>query len=294
MVGRPARDRLIYTPAKKAVAQMNDAAETAQRRADTFGRAAEFYDRSPYFPIAGQRLVELAEIPRGARVLDVACGTGAVLFPAAERVGNDGRVIGIDLAEAMVAKTSAEVKLRGIRQAEVRRMNAEALQFDDASFDRVTCGFALWFIPDLHRALSEMHRVLSPGGRIAVSTWGPPNTLTAEHNRLLAAYGVDSGALAKGMSSHTLTSSNAVQSVLKSAGFEIAYASEEQIEAVFVSEEEWWSQRMACPQLYTETLSPEDGQRFKGDVIQMLRSFRAEDGIHETRTAVFATAAKAE
>lgn len=272
---------------------MNDEARSkAQRRADTFGRAAEFYDHSPFFPIAGKRLVDLAEIPNGARVLDIACGTGAVLFPAAERAGINGTVIGVDLAAPMVAKTAAEINRRGITHAEVRQMNAEALLLDDASFDRVTCGFALWFIPDLQRALAEIRRVLAPGGRLTVSTWGPPNNIASEHNKLMGAYGVDSAALTSALSSHSLTSSDAVRTALRAASFEVTYVAEEQIGAVFADEEQWWSQRMACPQLYTQALAPEDEQRLKADVIKLVRSFRAADGIHETRTAVFAVAVK--
>jgi ubiquinone/menaquinone biosynthesis C-methylase UbiE len=260
----------------------------SQLAAETFGQSAEFYDYSPFFPMAGKRIVDLAEIPVGARLLDVATGTGAVLFPAAERVGVNGRVIGIDLAEPMVARTAAEISRRGIAQAEVRNMNAEALLFEDSAFDRVTCGFALWFIPDLQSALREMHRVLRPGGRLTVSTWGPPNDLSSEHNKLLEAYCGKAPAL----NSRSLTSADAVRTVLRAAGFEVTYAAEETISAVFADEEQWWSQRMACPQLYTHALAPQDQQRFKSDVVQMLQPFKASDGIQETRTAVFAVAAK--
>jgi ubiquinone/menaquinone biosynthesis C-methylase UbiE len=269
-----------------------EARSTAQKRADTFGQAAEFYDQSPFFPIAGERLVDLAEIPRGARVLDIACGTGAVLFPAAERVGVEGSIIGVDLAEQMVTRTAAEVNRRGLRQASVRQMNAEQLLFDDASFDRVTCGFALWFIPDLALALTEMRRVLCHGGRLTVSTWGPPNKIATQHNKVIGAYGVDSSALAAALSSHTLTSSGAVRAGLQAAGFEVTYAAEEQIGVLFADGEQWWSNRMACPLLYTQSLSPADQQRFKADIIQMLESFRASGGIHDTRIAVFAAATK--
>jgi len=82
-----------------------------------FTRSASSYERIRYFPIFGEWLVETAHIPEGAKILDVACGRGAVLFPAAERVGTSGQVIGIDLAEGMASETQIEIQRRGLKQA---------------------------------------------------------------------------------------------------------------------------------------------------------------------------------
>src|SRR4026207_2394101 len=102
-----------------------------------FTRSASSYERIRYFPIFGQWLVETAQIPKGSQVLDVACGRGAVLFPAAERVGPSGHVIGIDLADGMAHETQREIERRELNQAEARQMDAEHLTFPDASFDFV-------------------------------------------------------------------------------------------------------------------------------------------------------------
>ena len=136
-----------------------------------FERIAPEYDAGPgCFAHFGARLVAAAGIAPGQRVLDVATGRGAVLLPAAELVGPDGLVIGIDLAGAMVAATREAATRRGL-PAEVRVMDAEALDFPDASFDRVLCGFGVMFFPELARALGEFRRVLKPGGRLVLSTW---------------------------------------------------------------------------------------------------------------------------
>ncbi|MDQ3005141.1 MAG: methyltransferase domain-containing protein, partial [Chloroflexota bacterium] len=137
-----------------------------------FTRSASSYERIRYFPIFGQWLVETAQIPEGAKVLDVACGRGAVLFPAAERVGSGGHVTGIDLAEGMARETQMEIERRGLRQAEARQMDAEHLTFPDSSFDFALCGFSLQFFPHLEQALSEFRRVLKPNGHVTVTTWG--------------------------------------------------------------------------------------------------------------------------
>jgi ubiquinone/menaquinone biosynthesis C-methylase UbiE len=114
--------------------------------------------------------VDVAGINAGARVLDIASGRGAVLFPAAERVGADGEVLGIDLADAMVIATNEAAARRGLK-ARLSVMDAEELTFPDESFDFVTCGFGIMFFPDQDRALAQMRRVLKPGGCLAVSTW---------------------------------------------------------------------------------------------------------------------------
>ncbi|HUG33424.1 MAG TPA: class I SAM-dependent methyltransferase, partial [Anaerolineales bacterium] len=131
-----------------------------------FTRSASSYEHIRYFPIYGQWLVDTSQTPEAATVLDVACGRGAVLFPAAERVGARGRVIGIDLAEGMARETQMEIQRRGLAQAEARQMDAENLDFPVSFFDVVLCGFSLQFFPHLERALKEFRRVLKPGGRV--------------------------------------------------------------------------------------------------------------------------------
>jgi ubiquinone/menaquinone biosynthesis C-methylase UbiE len=85
----------------------------------------------------GRRLVEVAGIDAGACVLDIASGRGAVLFPAAERVGAGGEVVGVDLANAMAHAASEEAARRGLK-AHVSVMDAEELTFPDEVFDFVT------------------------------------------------------------------------------------------------------------------------------------------------------------
>jgi ubiquinone/menaquinone biosynthesis C-methylase UbiE len=144
------------------------------RKAQTktlFNTLSPDYDAGPgCFAHFGRRLAEVADINAGARVLDIASGRGAVLFPVAERVGVGGEVVGIDLAEAMAHATNAEAASRGLN-ARVSVMDAEELTFPDGFFDCVTCGFGIMFFPDQDRGLAQMRRVLKPGGCLAISTW---------------------------------------------------------------------------------------------------------------------------
>nr|HMQ56640.1 methyltransferase domain-containing protein [Anaerolineae bacterium] len=104
------------------------------------------------------RVADAAKIQAGQRVLDVACGTGILARTIAERVGPTGSVVGLDINKGMLAV--AQQQAPGI---EWRHGLAEALPFDDDSFDAVVSQFALMFFENKDAALSEMVRVLRPG-----------------------------------------------------------------------------------------------------------------------------------
>src|SRR5690606_1979760 len=135
--------------------------------------AAERYERILVPAILGPAaiaLVEFAEPRPGQAVLDVGCGTGAAARRAAERVGQSGRVIGVDVNAGMIDVAQSLPPADGAR-IEWAVQNACELSFPDGSFDVVLCAQTLQFVEDRGRALAEMHRVLAPGGRVAVSLW---------------------------------------------------------------------------------------------------------------------------
>jgi ubiquinone/menaquinone biosynthesis C-methylase UbiE len=128
--------------------------------------AAEAYE-STFVPALfaewAPHLCDLAGVRPGQRVLDVACGTGIVARVAADRLAGAGRVVGVDLNEAMLA-----VARRVRPDLEWRQGDAETLPFPLTSFDRVLCQMALMFFPDRARALREMRRVAAHDGVAAV------------------------------------------------------------------------------------------------------------------------------
>ncbi len=147
-----------------------------QRRVQRYGwdRAAEHYERfwSAQLAPAQRRMLEMAALRPGERALDVACGTGLVTFPAAEAVGPEGRVLATDLSGAMVEMLREEAGGRELPQVEAARMDAEALELEDGTFDAALCGLGLMYCPDPQAALVEMRRALRPGGRAVVAVWG--------------------------------------------------------------------------------------------------------------------------
>jgi len=112
------------------------------------------------------RVLDAADVGVGDRVLDVACGTGALAREAALRVGDGGFVAGVDPERGMLA-----VAKELAPEVEWQDGAAESLPFPDSSFDAVCCQFGLMFFDDRPKALREMIRVLRPGGKLAVAVW---------------------------------------------------------------------------------------------------------------------------
>jgi ubiquinone/menaquinone biosynthesis C-methylase UbiE len=147
-----------------------------QLRVQRYGwdRAADHYERywAQQLEPAQRRLLELAALRPGERVLDVACGTGLVTFPAARAVGATGVVLATDISEVMVARVTKEAAREHIANVTALRMDAQASQSVVGAFDVVLCALGLMYVPDPVAALREMHRVLCVGGRVAVAVWG--------------------------------------------------------------------------------------------------------------------------
>jgi ubiquinone/menaquinone biosynthesis C-methylase UbiE len=150
--------------------------ESAQDRAAfTYNAAADFFDASPlsFWDYFGRRTIELASLPSGSRVLDVCCGTGASALPAAEAVGPKGKVIGVDLAEQLLESARTKAIQRRLGNIEFEIGDMLSMRFPVASFDAVVCVFGIFFVPDMAKAVSELWSRIRPGGKLAVTTWGP-------------------------------------------------------------------------------------------------------------------------
>jgi ubiquinone/menaquinone biosynthesis C-methylase UbiE len=147
-----------------------------QRRVQRYGwdKAAPVYERhwADQLAPAQQRLLDLAALQPGERVLDVACGTGLVTFPAADAVGRSGAVVATDISDAMVAHIRDEASRRGYAHLTAHRMDAEALDLPPGSFDAALCALGLMYVPDPLAAMKEMTRMLRPGGRCVAAVWG--------------------------------------------------------------------------------------------------------------------------
>jgi ubiquinone/menaquinone biosynthesis C-methylase UbiE len=132
-----------------------------------------FFDEQMAF--LNHRLVADARLRNGLRVLDLGSGTGYPALLAAQAVGANGSVVGIDLAEHMLAVAERKAKQLGLHNVVTFRVgDVTTLPFEAASFDAVTSRFCLMFLPDISKAAAEIARVLKPGSWVAVAVWSAP------------------------------------------------------------------------------------------------------------------------
>lgn len=112
---------------------------------------------------------ELGRLGPGERVLDLGCGSGTDTLIAAQMVGPEGRVTGIDMTSEMLAKVRGAVAEAGVENVEILEAEAEQLPFPDGTFDAVVSNGVIDLIPDKDAVFEEIYRVLVPGGRLQVA-----------------------------------------------------------------------------------------------------------------------------
>jgi SAM-dependent methyltransferase len=103
----------------------------------------------------------------------VCCGTGASALPAAEMVGPQGFVLGIDLAANLLELARTKAAKRGLMNTQFRVGDLLDMHLSDTQFDAVICVFGIFFIPDMPAAIRALWHAVRPGGKLAVTTWGP-------------------------------------------------------------------------------------------------------------------------
>ncbi len=133
---------------------------------------SEFNDRADRH--ISERLVELAGVRSGSRVLDVAAGYGEPALTAARRAGAEGSVVATDISAEMLAFGRERAAAAGLGNVEFIESDASSLDFRAASFDAAVSRWGIIFEPDAEAAARRIRGFLEPGARIAISSWGEP------------------------------------------------------------------------------------------------------------------------
>src|SRR5262245_25269799 len=133
---------------------MTSPREAQIKAAAAYNAAADAYDdpANSFWDRFGRRTIARLGLYKGERVLDVCCGSGASAIPAAEAVGPEGSVLGIDLAEKLLALARAKAAARGLTNATFQSGDMLDPGLPEASFDAVVCVFGIFFVPDMAAA----------------------------------------------------------------------------------------------------------------------------------------------
>ena len=125
---------------------------------------------------ATEAMLEMAGVRRGARVLDVAAGTGDQTLDIAQRVGPDGYVLATDLSASILEFAKSNARRAGYGNVGTLVADGESLQVDEAGFDAAVCRLGLMLFPDPRQGLREMYRALKPGGGVCTIVFSRPET----------------------------------------------------------------------------------------------------------------------
>jgi SAM-dependent methyltransferase len=256
------------------------------------------YKRSPVWEETAQALIELADLRVGMRVLDVGSAGGGTMFPALNRIGASGSIVGIEVEEDWVEWLQKEIAERGIRNAENLRMNGQSMSFPDDAFDAVIMGmvgldddydFDTGQVIDGAPLTRETFRVLKPGHFLYSSCW-----LWQDDNEwmgeLVRRHLPDCAK--RGYFPMTAT---AYVDLLETAGFEDVRTAPFEGHYTFDDPAEWMScvEHMWDEELKQIKSSPEIQQSFEEDAFDLLASHVNDEGkLAYIRSAVLVSARK--
>ena len=143
--------------------------EYKQQVATFFNRRTDYDGEGDFHPRLANRLLELAPLHKGQKILDVATGTGLVAISAAQIVGTEGKVVGVDISPGMLNQVRQKIAAASLQNLELIEADAEYLNFSNDSFDAILCSSAFVYLSDIPAALHNWHCWLSKGGLVAFS-----------------------------------------------------------------------------------------------------------------------------
>lgn len=204
-----------------------------------YDAGAAAYDRltGRWSRLYAPAVLDAAGVASGNWILDVATGTGDAALLAAARLGEHGTVVAVDLSVPMLLVAGSKPSQS---ELEFVATDAQALPFAECAFDAVICLFGLMFFPEQIVALKEFRRVLCPGGRVALTVWGPPGRAPFA--------GIVAEALSEELSADredllrpfALANPRQVEFLLSEAGFGSVSVGREIREARFASFDDFW------------------------------------------------------
>lgn len=259
---------------------MDDPLKKAKEKAAaSYNAAADHFDDEPlsFWALIGKRTVTNLKLQAGAKVLDVGCGTGASALPAAQAVGKNGLVVGVgvDLAARLLDRARTKAQAAGLGNVEFRLADMTALNYPEASFDAVVSVFSIFFVPDMEGLVRELWRIVRPGGKLAVTTWGP-RIFEPAYSRWLIAVGTDRPDLVTAFNpSDRITDVVSVRKLLQDGGVKDVEVTAEELFQPLRSPDDWWTIALGSGLRWTiDQMGPETAAQVKADNVGWLKENR--------------------
>lgn len=265
---------------------------TNLQAATTYNAAADHFDDDAlgFWARIGRRTIERLELPLGATVLDVGCGTGASALPAADKVGPHGRVIGVDLADRLLEIARQKAAKQGLVNIQFETGDMERLGYQDGYFDAVVSVFSIFFVPDIARQARELWRMVRPGGVLAITTWGQRMLQPGTAAWWDAVKEVRPDLVNTVSPWDRITEPPALRELLREAGIVDVEIVAEDGRQKLLTPDDWWTIVLGCGFRWTvEQLGPDAAERVRSINLAELRRNKIE--AVETN-AIFATARK--
>ena len=261
-----------------------------------FNQVAAGYDNEAmrYFPFSADHLVDILTLPAQAKVLDIATGTGVAAATAAQIVGPQGRVIGIDLAESMLIQAQQRCQRLGLENLDWHVMDAEALEFRKEYFDAAMCSFGVFFLSDIDRAVRHWRDYLKPNASLGFTTFSKSafQPYLAEFETQCERYGI---AQEKQHPSvfERLMQADACHDLLQQAGYSDIEVTQKQMGYHLPAIHDWWTivwnsgLRATLMQLEDDAL-----RRFEQEHLATLEKYIKSEGLYVDVEVLFSHAKK--
>lgn len=247
------------------------------------------YDNDLRYRLANP-LVELAQLQNGQKILDVATGTGIVAIAAAKIVGNQGKIIGVDISTGMLSQAQQKIAAASLQNIELIEADADYLNFNDNSFDVIFCSSAIPWFSDIPGVLRSWYRCLKKGGLVAFSCFAKTAYTTSVVYRAVA----QRNGIPMSNVNEILGTPEKCRQLLQEAGFlDIEIKQEQFGDYISLSDvESWWdinlNNAMGNPLLQV----PEKLQQCKIEYIAELEALATDKGIWNDITTFFVLAHK--
>lgn len=193
--------------------------------------------------VVTDRMLKLAGLNNGQKVLDIASGTGEPALRIAKKLNDSGKVIGTDLSAEMLTYARKNASFEGLKNIEFRCMDGENLEFESSTFDIVIIRWGLMFMPNPNECLTQAHRVLKEKGTIVISCWSSPdkNPFISHSLSILKKYIQIPTGKPQSPGIFALANPKRLTQLLKSAGYRDLTMEEMELNAMeYKTGEEYW------------------------------------------------------